>query len=63
MQRELFEDIATKFLKSQVKTEALVSFDGKSRQWKTLEQSNANTQFSEALINSVIAVIADEFKK
>lgn len=61
VQRELFEDIAIKFLKSQVKTQTQFSTDGISSPWETLEFTSA--QFSSALIHSVTAVITDEFKK
>lgn len=62
VQRELFEDIATKFLKAQVETRSGFSVDGRAmRDWDTLE--GTDTRFSDVLINSVIAVIADEFKQ
>jgi len=61
VQRELFEDIAIKFLKSQVKTQSEFSTNGISFPWQTLEFTHA--QFSNALIDSVTAVITDEFKK
>ena len=61
VQRELFEDIAIKFLKSQVKTQTQFSTNGISFPWETLEFTP--TQFSSALIHSVTAVITDEFKK
>tara|TARA_R100001460_G_scaffold20093_2_gene41800 strand:+ start:275 stop:550 length:276 start_codon:yes stop_codon:yes gene_type:complete len=62
VQRELFEDIATKFLKAQVETRSGFSVDGRAvGGWDTLE--GTNTRFSNVLIDSVIAVIADEFKQ
>lgn len=62
VQRELFEDIATKFLKRQVETQSGFSVDGRAiGGWDTLELTN--TRFSDALIDSVVAVITDEFKK